>query len=331
MKELSIVYVVLLLILSPSCSWAFDCTKAFLPVDFVICSNSAVMQANEDHEKAWFATKANLNEAQKETLLENQRQWLKQFPPKCGIPTKGKRPEVITPKFQQCVIKTLQTRTAFLQQYSDLLDTAKKTAKTGDTPKVKVTKAKSVSGKFNCKNAKQQLDLIICSSSDLLMAEAKLERAYRIAKNKLADEESKKQLAIRFKEEWQHLASFCHIENAEPSPTPELITGTHDCILSVLTYATANFSNEKKILKGVISRYECGDNCYLIIKDASSGKEHTGLCTASLCQEWNEAVDMPAKFKGKKVRIIVGIGLQLDGGDNVMGEMDTFEKIELLK
>ena len=85
-----------------------------------------------------------------------------------------------------------------------------------------------------------------------------------------------------------------------------------------------------KIIEGIISEYECGDNCYLTIIDAG-GKEHIGLCTASLCQKWNEKVEMPAKFKGKKVRITVGKGLQYDAGGNVMGEMDAFKKIDLLK
>lgn len=83
-----------------------------------------------------------------------------------------------------------------------------------------------------------------------------------------------------------------------------------------------------KIIEGIISEYRCGDNCYLTIIDAG-GKKHSGLCTASLCQKWNENVEMPAKFKGQKARIIVGKGVQYDGGGDVIGEMDAFEKIDL--
>jgi len=86
----------------------------------------------------------------------------------------------------------------------------------------------------------------------------------------------------------------------------------------------------KQIVKGVISDYGCGDNCYLTITDVG-GKEISGLCTAPLCQQWNENAEMPAKFKGKKVIVTVGKGLQYDGEGNVMGETESFEKIDLLK
>lgn len=82
-------------------------------------------------------------------------------------------------------------------------------------------------------------------------------------------------------------------------------------------------------VEGTIVGYECGDNCYLTIKDAQ-GEEHTGLCTAPLCDSWNEATTMPDSFKGKRVKVVVGIGEQFDAGGNKMGTMDSFDSIELL-
>lgn len=100
--------------------------------------------------------------------------------------------------------------------------------------------------------------------------------------------------------------------------------------LVLVTLGYLNITNAAdRMIEGTISGYGCGDNCYLTIVDANN-KEHTGLCTASLCQKWNEDVDMPVEFKGKKVKVTVGKGVQYDGGDNVMGEMDAFDKIELL-
>lgn len=85
-----------------------------------------------------------------------------------------------------------------------------------------------------------------------------------------------------------------------------------------------------KTLVGVIASYECGDNCYLTITD-KQGVPHSGLCSAPLCDAWNEVAEMPAKFKNKKVKATVGTGTQYDGGGNVMGEMDAFETLTLLK
>ena len=96
---------------------AFDCKKAFLPVDFVICSSTQVMKANEIHEKAWHSIRAHLNQAQKKSLLDDQRQWLKTFPPTCGIPSSGKPLSIISPDSQQCVLKALVSRTEYLNNY----------------------------------------------------------------------------------------------------------------------------------------------------------------------------------------------------------------------
>lgn len=85
-----------------------------------------------------------------------------------------------------------------------------------------------------------------------------------------------------------------------------------------------------RTIEGTISRYECGDNCYLTITD-TKGKEHAGLCTAHpLCTKWNENVEMPDSYKGKRVRVTVGRGTQYNGSGDVMGHMDAFTKIQLL-
>ena len=101
---------------SPSAQ-AFDCAKAYLPVDFVICSDPAVLKANEAHEKAWYDTRARLTDAEKQELLADQRQWLKEFPPRCGVPAKGKHLATIPRTAQECVAEALAERTAFLEQY----------------------------------------------------------------------------------------------------------------------------------------------------------------------------------------------------------------------
>ncbi|WP_295389988.1 hypothetical protein [uncultured Thiodictyon sp.] len=100
-------------------------------------------------------------------------------------------------------------------------------------------------------------------------------------------------------------------------------------LLTVLTgsYA-AGVSAKGSIIEGAIAGFECGDNCYLTVTVAN-GQERTGLCTAPLCQKWNENTSMPAKFKGKKARITVNKGKQYDDAGNVAGEMDAFSQIEI--
>jgi len=82
---------------------AFDCAKAYLPVDFVICSDPAAIEANEAQEKAWYDARASLNDAEKHELLADQRRWLKEYPPRCGVPAQGKRLATISTDAQLCV------------------------------------------------------------------------------------------------------------------------------------------------------------------------------------------------------------------------------------
>ncbi len=90
----------------------------------------------------------------------------------------------------------------------------------------------------------------------------------------------------------------------------------------------ANAADEKTI-EATISSYECGDNCYLEIVD-SEDAEMIGLCTAPLCEKWNEEAAMPEKYIGKKIRVVVGQSQQYDAEGNVMGTMEAFTSIKLL-
>src|SRR4051812_25194919 len=100
-----------------SSAWAVDGAEAYLPVDFVICSDPAALKANEAHEKAWYETCARLNDAEKQELLEDQRRWLREFPPRCSVPAQGKSPTTISKDTQLCVMRALEDRQAFLEQY----------------------------------------------------------------------------------------------------------------------------------------------------------------------------------------------------------------------
>ena len=81
-----------------------------------------------------------------------------------------------------------------------------------------------------------------------------------------------------------------------------------------------------KVVTGVISDFGCGDGCYLTITD-QQGVEHSGYCSAKICDAWNESGEMPSKYRGKKVKTTVGASMQVDGAGNEMGEIGDFLKI----
>lgn len=115
--------ILLCIFLTPSALWlsrpasAFDCAKATLGIDFVICSSSDILAANQVHETAYFALRERLGETERNKLLESQRQWLREIPSECRIPARG-RPAAISRDSQQCVMQALTARTNFLQHYA---------------------------------------------------------------------------------------------------------------------------------------------------------------------------------------------------------------------
>ena len=99
---------------SPAC--AMDCAKAYLPVDFIICSDPTLLRVNKADEQAWRETRARLNDAEKQELLADRRRWLKEYPPRRGVPAQGKLLATIPKEAQERVSKALGERTAFLEQ-----------------------------------------------------------------------------------------------------------------------------------------------------------------------------------------------------------------------
>lgn len=105
-------------------------------------------------------------------------------------------------------------------------------------------------------------------------------------------------------------------------------------ILLWLIMSVSNMAYAKKTantLIGTVSNVECGDNCYLTIVD-DAGKEHQALCVDDKpCEAMMMGIDGDfGGYKGKKVKVTLGKDKQYDGAGNVMGEMPSFRKIDLL-
>lgn len=102
------------------------------------------------------------------------------------------------------------------------------------------------------------------------------------------------------------------------------------CAIAIGLAAFATPVEAAQKLTGVIQSFECGDNCYLTIR-LKNGKENTGLCVADVCEPWLERAEMPRRFIGKRVRVTVSAGQQVDGSGDAMGDFPAFSKIEFLK
>lgn len=114
---------------------AFDCAKAFLPIDHVICSSPDLLKVNDELSAVWRALRERLGEAERQQALDAQRQWIKDYPQACGLPAKGKPPANQLAAAVPCIDKAIRSRTAKLRmQLAELPPPAAAKPTIADTP-----------------------------------------------------------------------------------------------------------------------------------------------------------------------------------------------------
>jgi uncharacterized protein len=188
---------------------------------------------------------------------------------------------------------------------------------------------------FNCAKAKSWAEKTVCNTGQLSSLDDLLAISFKKALESTPDKAGLKAAQL----DWlRHSRDNCKDTECLQQTYTSRIAALNETIPPA-NEPTAEKppNNENKtvktdgrILEGVIESYDCGDNCYLTITDAQ-GEDHAGLCTAPLCQDWNANTEMPASFKNRKVKVTIGTGKQIDASGNVMGEMDSFDDITLLK
>ncbi|MDD5459010.1 MAG: hypothetical protein PHF37_06435 [Phycisphaerae bacterium] len=93
---------------------AFDCSKAFLQTDFVICSSPDLLKAETDLEKLWHLFLSDKDEVEKKVILEDQRNWIKQYAERCKVHGKGRPSEAVIEAARPCVKQALGDRADYL-------------------------------------------------------------------------------------------------------------------------------------------------------------------------------------------------------------------------
>jgi len=95
--------------------WGFDCGKAALPTDYVVCSTPELRAANEAVASSWVAARQRLNEADKLALVTNQKDWLRETIAACGLSDKGKPTDAVINQAQNCVLWSHRERAKYLE------------------------------------------------------------------------------------------------------------------------------------------------------------------------------------------------------------------------
>lgn len=96
-------------------AFAFNCDKATLKTDFVICSSPELLQAEEALEKVWVKFNEDKDDIEKKAILAGQREWIKQYGEQCGLKGKGKPSEADIQTARPCVLQALKNRADYLQ------------------------------------------------------------------------------------------------------------------------------------------------------------------------------------------------------------------------
>lgn len=203
---------------------------------------------------------------------------------------------------------------------------------------------------FDCSKAKSPSEKTICGTTSLANLDEILVLSFNKALEASADAKALKTAQLAWLKAREACASKVDcITEAYTTRISELVhlvaknqqpvasTPANPSAKPVATQATTNNNPAPtptpkpagKTLSGSIVSYECGDNCYLTVKD-EQGNDHVALCTAPQCDSWNEVAAMPTSFLKKKVQVSVGRAKQYDGAGNEMGEMDAFDKILFL-
>ena len=95
----------------------------------------------------------------------------------------------------------------------------------------------------------------------------------------------------------------------------------------VLAVTSSNALSAQNLVSGKITKFECGDNCYLIITP-KHGKDIVGLCVADICAPWNAATKIPKSMIGRRVTVTIGVGKQIDGNGDVVGDFPSFTSVK---
>ena len=95
---------------------AFDCNKAAMPMDFVICSTPELGMRNDVHAEAWGHARASLDSEGRTALVTWQKRWIRELTAACGLPERGKPSEPAVAHAQDCILQGLRNHTRELAE-----------------------------------------------------------------------------------------------------------------------------------------------------------------------------------------------------------------------
>ena len=304
----------LLLLPLPAQAASFDCTKAKTFAEKTICADPELSRQDETLATAFKAALATTSD--KDAFKAKQMQWLTSVRNVCTDAS--------------CLKTSYQSRIAALNTPTPPNPTSPPTAGTGA---YKVTAQPSLVVRKNPDIGSEKLSTVPFGGTVNVLAKTDKTGIVGGRSGTWVKIQSGSSEGYAFDAFLEKLptttAPATATQPAVTPPTPPEDTAKAPPPSTPPTNTSSTSSAPARTLTGTIETYDCGDNCYLTIKN-EQGQQHTGLCTAPVCEPWNAIAEMPASFLHKRVQITVGTGTQIDGAGNVMGYMDAFDGITIL-
>jgi uncharacterized protein YecT (DUF1311 family) len=94
---------------------AFDCSRKWLEVDYVICASPELMNAEADLEQAYRHARKGASDVNQ--IKADQQSWSLHYGSRCGLPAKGEPPSAQALQARECVKKEITDRTAYLKSH----------------------------------------------------------------------------------------------------------------------------------------------------------------------------------------------------------------------
>lgn len=89
----------------------FDCSRAYLSVDFVICSDEQLIKNVEYMGEIYWRGRTNIQKERRKSYVQEQRDWIAQYSESCNVSGIGKPDEQIVETSKDCVRRAISNRT----------------------------------------------------------------------------------------------------------------------------------------------------------------------------------------------------------------------------
>ena len=183
----------------PMARASFDCNRAHAPLETAICSDTKLGHADIVLGRVYASALKSAPNEVKTALIQDEKQWLKSIPEKCGLATRA-----ISQKALDCVRNEFESRFTNLDMCGEegvSINCLHTPDDSGDQPSYDSAPRAS----FNCEAPSTALEIVICADAELGKADIKLAEVYRLAGSNLA--EAQRKHLIESEREWLHFVN----------------------------------------------------------------------------------------------------------------------------